>query len=277
MRSDMGAVGGVAAGRSAGDLTGGVAIVTGGCGPIGAAVCAALAARDVEVHAFDVDPAIEHERPTGVTGHVLDVADPVAAEALVHEVGASAGVDILVNNAGTNIRSDPFAVDQTTWDRIMDVNLQGYFTLARAVARGQVQRGRGAAIVNVSSTAATSALGRGNLVYALSKAAVNQLTRELAVEWAVHGLRVNAVQPAQVATPAWEQQRRTPEGKRLYDKVVSGIPLGRLVQPGELVGPILFLASPAASMVTGAVLPVDGGNLALNASGSLPEPTDPKG
>jgi len=273
----MGAAARAVGARSEHDLAGGVAIVTGGCGPIGAAVCGALAAQGVEVHAFDVDPAIEHDQAAGVTGHVLDVADSAAVEALVREVGAAAGVDILVNNAGTNIRSDPFAVDQTTWDHIMDVNLQGYFTLARAVARGQVQRGRGAAIVNVSSTAATSALGRGNLVYALSKAAVNQLTRELAVEWAVHGIRVNAVQPAQVATPAWEQQRQTPEGKRLYERVVSGIPMGRLVRPDELVGPILFLASPAASMVTGAVLPVDGGNLALNASGSLPETPDPRG
>lgn len=277
MHSDMGAAARAVGARSEHDLAGGVAIVTGGCGPIGAAVCGALAAQGVEVHAFDVDPAIEHDQAAGVTGHVLDVADSAAVEALVREVGAAAGVDILVNNAGTNIRSDPFAVDQTTWDHIMDVNLQGYFTLARAVARGQVQRGRGAAIVNVSSTAATSALGRGNLVYALSKAAVNQLTRELAVEWAVHGIRVNAVQPAQVATPAWEQQRQTPEGKRLYERVVSGIPMGRLVRPDELVGPILFLASPAASMVTGAVLPVDGGNLALNASGSLPETPDPRG
>lgn len=262
--------------RSEGDAVdapelGRVAVVTGGCGPIGAAVCRALADRGVEVHALDRDPAIEHDRPAGVVGHVVDVADAEAVEALIARIAAPAGIDVLVNNAGTNIRQDPFEVDAATWDHIMAVNVQGYFTLARAVAREQVRRGRPAAIVNVSSTAATSALGRGNLVYALSKAAVNQLTRELAVEWGVHGIRVNAVQPAQVATPAWEQQRRTDEGRRLYDHVVAGIPLGRMVRPEELVGPILFLASSAASMVTGAVLPVDGGNLALNASGSVPE------
>lgn len=255
-------------------LDGLTAVVTGAAGSVGSAVVAELVARGVRVIALDLSESIvASAEALGATGRAVDVCDEEALTAILTELAGETGVDILVNNAGINDRAAPFDVRMDTWDRIMDVNLRGYFLVARAVARLQVSLGRGASIVNVSSTAATVSLGRGNLVYGLSKAAVNQLTRELAVEWAADGIRVNAVQPAQIATPAWDAARENPEMAAIFDQVIAGIPMRRLLDPEELVGPILFFASPAASFVTGTVLPVDGGNLALNPAGTVPGPT----
>jgi NAD(P)-dependent dehydrogenase (short-subunit alcohol dehydrogenase family) len=255
-------------------LEGLTAVVTGAAGAVGTALVVELVGRGVRVIALDLaDTIVERARALGATGRAVDVCDEDAVTAILAELAGESGVDILVNNAGINDRAAPFDVRMDTWDRIMNVNLRGYFVVARAVARLQVGLGRGASIVNVSSTAATASLGRGNLVYGLSKAGVNQLTRELAVEWAADGIRVNAVQPAQIATPAWEAARENPEMAAIYDQVIAGIPLRRLLDPEELVGPILFFASPAASFVTGTVLPVDGGNLALNPAGTVPGPT----
>lgn len=255
-------------------LDGQTAVVTGAAGAVGSAIVVELVSRGVRVIALDLaESIVEGARALGATGRAVDVCDEDAVTAILAELAGQSGVDILVNNAGINDRAAPFDVRMDTWDRIMDVNLRGYFVVARAVARLQVGLGRGASIVNVSSTAATASLGRGNLVYGLSKAGVNQLTRELAVEWAADGIRVNAVQPAQIATPAWEAARENPAMAEIYDQVIAGIPLRRLLDPDELVGPILFFASPAASFVTGTVLPVDGGNLALNPAGTVPGPT----
>lgn len=248
------------------------AIVTGACGQIGQAIVAALCERGAVVTAVDADPAIETVAARlGAAAVRADVSDPADVDLAVTVADQHGdGVDMLVNNAGINEHAGPLAIELSAWNRILAVNLTGYFLMARAVARIQRDRQRPAAIVNISSTASTTALGRGNLAYGVSKAGVDQLTRELAVELSALGIRVNAIQPAQVATPAWRAVAQDPQTAPRYARVVSGIPLRRLVEPAELVGPVLFLLSPAASMVTGAVLPVDGGNLAFNAAGSLP-------
>lgn len=251
------------------ELTGSTAVVTGAAGEVGLAVTKALVSRGACVLAFDLNEDIEGvAAQAGATGVRVDVCDE---DTVSREIAARAanGVDILVNNAGINDRVEPFHVEMATWDRIMDVNLRGYFIVARQVARHQIAIGKPAAIVNVSSTAATTSLGRGNLVYGLSKAGVNQLTRELAIQWAASGIRVNAVQPAQIDTAAWRAASREPSMASTYRRVLAGIPMGRLIRPDELVGPILFLATQVSSAITGAVLPIDGGNLALNASGSI--------
>jgi NAD(P)-dependent dehydrogenase (short-subunit alcohol dehydrogenase family) len=132
-----------------------------------------------------------------------------------------------------------------------------------------IAQGRGGSIINISSVTGSSGFGRGLVVYPVSKAGLNQLTRELAVEWSQYGIRVNAIQPCQFRTPAFQYQLDDPrvDAKALSEQFLSGIPLRRFGELEDIIGPAVFLASDAASMVTGTMLPVDGGNLALNASG----------
>jgi NAD(P)-dependent dehydrogenase (short-subunit alcohol dehydrogenase family) len=182
-------------------------------------------------------------------------------------------VDILVNNAGGNpMQGRPEVFPLDVWEGVLRTNLTGYFLYARAAGKRMIDQGHGGSIVNVSSIASASSLGRGNLAYGASKSGVNQLTRELAVEWAHHGIRVNAIQPCQFLNAGWRGMVADPSKADLVQRVLSGIPIGRMGEPREIVGPVLFLVSDAASMVTGVLLPVDGGNLALNPTGSLPVP-----
>ncbi len=126
--------------------------------------------------------------------------------------------------------------------------------------------------MNVSSIGGSTSLGRGNFVYGVSKGGVEQLTRELAVAWAPRGIRVNAVAPCQIATDGLRALSASPSAEgRLIDTFLRGIPLGRLVEPAEVAAAVAFLASDAAAMITGVILPVDGGNLALNAGGTIGE------
>ena len=131
-------------------------------------------------------------------------------------------------------------------------------------------QGWGGSIINMSSIGGSSALGRGNFVYSMTKGGINAFTRELAVEWASHNIRVNALQPVQMLTPSVKKWLADPKTDPALPKhLLSGIPLGRLGQPGDIVGPAVFLASDASAFVTGILLPVDGGNLAMNAGGSI--------
>ena len=181
-------------------------------------------------------------------------------------------VDVLVNNAGINPqqgRPEDFPID--VWQHVIDTNLTSYFLHAQAAARLMIGSADGGSIINISSIAGASALGRGNLAFGVSKAGVDQLTRELAVEWASHRIRVNSILPCQFENAGLRGIMADPARAGTVARMIGGIPMGRMGQPEEIVGPILFLASPAASMVTGANVPVDGGNLALNPGGSLPE------
>ena len=132
-----------------------------------------------------------------------------------------------------------------------------------------ISAGRGGSIINFGSIAGVTALGRGNLAYSVAKGGVAQLTRETAYAWAPHGIRVNAILPCQFRNAWWDDNLRDPERRPLVERVLTAIPLGRLGEPHEIVGPVLFLASDASSMVTGIQLPVDGGNLAMNAGGTI--------
>jgi NAD(P)-dependent dehydrogenase (short-subunit alcohol dehydrogenase family) len=136
-----------------------------------------------------------------------------------------------------------------------------------------IVQGSGGAIMNMCSIAGTSALGRGSFPYSVSKGAIVMMTKELAVEWAPHRIRVNAIQPCQFLTPGLRHRLDDPALGHIKDKFLSGIPLNRLGEPHEMIGPVIFLVSDASAMVTGALLPVDGGNLALNAGGTKEEDT----
>ena len=262
------------------DLAGRVALVTGAGanGGNGHSIALGLASCGADVFVSDVDlpGAEETAREISTLGRRAracrcDVGLPREIEAMFASFDAAfEHVDILVNNVGIGHRSRPEDLALGEWQRVLSTNLDGTFLCSMEAGRRMIRRGMGGSIVNISSIAGSSALGRGNFVYSVTKGGINQLTRELAVEWAPHRIRVNAIQPAQILTPAVRRMFADPrlESERLRERILSGIPLGRLGEPEDVAKAAVFLASDAAAFITGHLLPVDGGNLALNAGGS---------
>lgn len=262
------------------DLAGRVALVTaaGASGGIGHATALALAEAGADLFVCDIDGpgAAETAREVAALGRrcewaVCDFADPEAIGAMVGALDrAFPQIDILVNNVGVGHRARPEDLTLAGWRQVIAVNLDGTFVCTQAIGRRMIARGRGGSIVNIASIAGSSALGRGNFVYSVTKAGIIQFTRDLALEWARHGIRVNAIQPAQIMTPALEAMFADPrlDPQSLHDRLVRGIPLDRLGRPDDVARAAVFLASDGASFITGHCLAVDGGNLAMNAGGS---------
>lgn len=233
-----------------------------GAGGLGSRICHALTAFGAQVTIADHDDqrAQDVARETGPHTHgaQVDVADPTQLDRLrddaIERFGA---IDILVNSAGiTHLdEAEHFPLDQ--WHQIIAVNLTGVFLACRSVGEHMLQRGRGA-IVNLSSIAGSVAL-RNTIAYCASKGGVDQLTRSFAIEWAERGVRVNAVAPSWFET---DMGARLSEIEHLVAERLGRVPLGRMGQADELATAVAFLASDAASMITGAILPVDGGFLA---------------
>ena len=187
-----------------------------------------------------------------------DVTQEKAIEAMF--AAAPGRVDILVNNAGIAIRRPSVELSAEDWNKVVDVNMTAVFLCARAAARRMIADGQGGAIVNVASIMGLSGGGLyPNISYQTTKGAVVNMTRALAVEWAAHGIRVNAVAPTWVRTPFIQPILAQPE---LVARIEAMTPMRRMAEPEEVASAILFLASPAAAMVTGHTLPVDGGFLA---------------
>jgi NAD(P)-dependent dehydrogenase (short-subunit alcohol dehydrogenase family) len=262
-------------------LDGRVALITGAGGAFGRAIALGFTEAGARVFLTDLNTSSLEETAALVRaagGHCGtrpgDTGSSDDVDAVYQQLDQEFGqIDILVNNAGRNpMQGRPEAFPLEIWEDVLRTNLTGYFLFARAAGKRMIAQGHGGSIVNVSSIASASSLGRGNLAYGTSKSGVNQLTRELAVEWAHRGIRVNAIQPAQFLNAGWRAMVADPNRAALVQRVLSGIPIGRMGEPREIVGPVLFLVSDAASMVTGVLLPVDGGNLALNPTGSLPVP-----
>jgi len=261
------------------DLSGRVAVITGAAGGIGRAVARSLGTRGATVALVDVrEPELAEvaaeltDAGVRVWRGVVDITDESAVERLLQQLTGELGtVNVLVNNAAVGNHIVPEELELAEWHRVLEVDLTGSFLMARAVGRRLIAAGVPGAVVNLSSIAGSSALGRGNFVYSVAKGGVNQLTRELAIEWASFGIRVNAIQPCQVNTPLFRRLVDTPgsDGPELLARMVRGIPLGRLAESEDIANAVLFLVSDASSMVTGTILPVDGGNLALNAGGTL--------
>lgn len=260
-------------------LGGRVAVVTGAAAGIGHELARTLATAGAGVACLDIDgegaKAVAAELVAAggrAIGVACDVSDPAAVESAFGRVDGELGdVDLLVNNAVVISHARPHELPFAEWQRVQAVNVTGPFLCAQALGRRLIARGVGGAIVNMSSIAGSSALGRGNLAYSASKGAIDAFTRELAVEWAPHGIRVNAIKPAQTMTPSLESVLADPalDGERLMAGWLESIPLGRLPEPRDMAAAMLFLVSDQARMITGALLPVDGGNLALNAGGSV--------
>jgi NAD(P)-dependent dehydrogenase (short-subunit alcohol dehydrogenase family) len=189
-------------------------------------------------------------------GYALDVTDRAQVDDVVGRVAADLGaVDLLVNNAGISIGGAALEIDDDVWHRTLATNLDGVWYCSRAVARALVADGRPGAIVNVGSMSASIVnRPRWQPAYLASKAAVHQLTKGLAAEWAPHGIRVNAVAPGYVRTEASPVDQ--PE---YYDDCVAPAAMRRWAEPEEIGPPVVFLASAASSFMTGAVVTVDGG------------------
>lgn len=258
------------------DISDRVAVVTGAGGGLGTAICAGLAAFGADVALIDIDgPALEASaagvEAQGRRALVLegDASDEGAVAAAFARVDDSFGkVDILVNLAYTPLFGKPEELSLAEWERAFRINVTSYFLCSKEAGKRMIARGQGGTVVNMCSIGGTSAIGRGSYPYSIAKGGIVMMTKELAVEWARHGIRVNAIQPCQFLTPGLRHRLDNPELGPIREKFLSGIPLNRLGEPHEMVGPVIFLVSDASAMVTGVLLPVDGGNLALNAGGT---------
>lgn len=251
-------------------LEGAVALVTGAGGGIGAAICKALAGAGARVACAELPDrldraravcdaalasATEWAREADAFTVPLDVRSrPSIHEAIERVIERWGRLDVLVNNAGVNRLKPALDLVEKDWDDVLDVNLRGAFFCAQAAARIMV-RGGGGRIIQIASQHGVVGMPY-RAAYCASKAGLINLTRVLALEWASAGITVNCVSPTFVRT---EANDRVLDDPAFLTWVRDRLPLGRLATPEDVAGAVLYLASPAAAMVTGHNLVVDGG------------------
>lgn len=249
-------------------LDGKVAVVTGGGTGIGAATARLFARADARVVIATLpgrggDTTAEAiERDGGAARFVAtDIGDAAQVRAMIAATLAHYGqLDILFNNAGVGVAAPFWELSDDAWDYALRVNLTGHFLCAKYAAPHLIARG-GGAIVNMSSVLA-HATNRGMAAYSAAKAAVIGMTRAMALDGAPHNIRVNAILPGSIDTPLMWEGYAADELPRIAYEAAAAVPLGRVAPPEEVASAVLFLASPASSLITGATLVADGGLLA---------------
>ena len=255
------------------DLTGKVGVVSGAAQGLGQATAIALANHGADVVLVDrnlagAETTAEAVREAGRRAIVADtnVSDPEQINDLFRRVDTEMGrVDFLGNIAGDSLLA---ASEELTIEELQSVlqNLVvGRFAMCQAAGKRMLAKNSGS-IMNIGSLASITALGRGHIAYSTAMAAVTGMTRELSTEWSGRGVRVNCVMPAQVLNPSLAD--RIKDDPTLEERFIRGIPAGRLGVPEDIAGLSVFLASDSSQWITGAMIPMDGGNLALNAGGS---------
>ena len=256
------------------DLSGRVALVSGAAQGLGRAMATALAEAGADVFLVDRNGVGAEETANTVTklgrravAKACDVSEPAQIRAMFAELDRTLGkIDFLGNVAGDGHLGKPEDISledvEKTWRNLV----LGRFCCCQEAGRRMLKAGKGS-IVNIGSLASITALGRGHVAYSMAMGAVAQMTRELSTEWSGRGVRVNAILPAQVVNPSLET--RMAADPSLKAKFLSGIPAGRLGAPTDIQGLAVFLASEASSWITGALIPMDGGNLAANAGATI--------
>jgi len=238
--------------------------VTGAARGLGAAIAAGLARRgfDVAVSSTRVETLAATMTEIAAAGArtvpvALDVRSPASVEqAVAAAVGALGGLDVLVNNAGITARTPALGVTLQEWEAIMQVNVTGTFLMSQQMARHWIGGGRPGCIINMASTHGMIGFPE-RLAYGTSKGAVIQMTRMLAIEWAPHGVRVNAVAPGTVETASRAAFFAADPERR--EKMLERVPLRRFATVEEVAGAVCYLASPEAAYITGQTLVLDGG------------------
>jgi len=255
------------------DLTEKVAIVSGAAQGMGQATAVAVAESGADV--VVVDRNVEGAEATANVIRALgrrvlvsktDVSDPVAVSKLFQQVDDEFGrVDFLGNIAGDGHLCKPEDLAIEDLHCVLQNLVVGRFAMCQQAGRRMLSQGSGS-IMNIGSLASSTALGRGHIAYSMAMGAVVQMTRELSTEWSHRGVRVNCVTPAQVTNPSLIA--RMNDDPSLQARFVSGIPAGRMGEPSDIKGLAVLLASDASAWITGAIIPMDGGNTAMNAGGT---------
>jgi len=255
------------------DLRGKVAVVSGAAQGLGQATALGLAECGCDLVLLDrnlqgAEQTAAQIRNMGrrADSHGTNVSCADSIASLFQWVDEQHGrVDFLGNIAGDGVLAKPEELTVQELQRVLDNLVIGRFLMCQEAGKRMLSQGKGS-IMNIGSLASTTALGRGHIAYSMAMGAVVQMTRELSTEWSHRGVRVNAVLPAQVLNPSLEA--RIAEDPNLERRFLGGIPAGRLGRPSDIKGLAVLLASDASEWITGALIPMDGGNLAMNGGGT---------